>query len=308
MVLNCPVRLRVPAKINLHLQIGPLRADDYHDIVTVYQAVDLYDDLTANSSEGLKLIIRGEGADILPVDSTNLIIKAAAALAKQIGIEPNVRFDVFKRIPVGGGLGSGSADAAAALVACNILWETHLDGNELARMAADLGEDVPFHIIGMMAFGVGHKQPLVPISTSHDLCWVLGILHVGLLTKSVFAKLSEITNEQFCQQSFERRCKVAFGTPWGRLDPKSLASFLVNDLQCAAIALLPEIELALVAGSAAGAIAGCMTGSGSSCIFLGQDKEHAESIAQDLRRLKIFRKVVTALGPVTGVSRVSQAL
>lgn len=303
MVLNCPIRLQVPAKINLYLQIGPLRADQYHDIVTVYQAIDLYDDLTAYPSEGLSLIISGEGADILPTDSQNLIIKAAVALANRIGIEPNVRFDVFKRIPVGGGLGGGSANAAAALVACNMLWETHLDGNELAKVAADLGEDVPFHIMGKMAFGVGHKQPLLPIiSGSHNWCWALGILHAGLSTKSVFEKLSETTNEQFCAQLFDCRRNVAFGTPWGKQDPKSLASSIRNDLQGAAIALLPDIESALLAGSAVGALASCMTGSGSSCIFLSQDREHAESIAQDLRRLNIFRKVVTAIGPVAGVS------
>ena len=117
-----PVTVRVPAKVNLHLSAGETREDGFHELVTVFHAVSLYDEVTATPARDLSLGVTGEGAGTLPADEGNLVWRAAVLLAERAGVQPAVRLDVAKGIPVAGGLAGGSADAAATLVACDALW------------------------------------------------------------------------------------------------------------------------------------------------------------------------------------------
>ena len=128
-----PVRVRVPAKVNLHLAVGPVRPDGYHELTTVYHAIAVYDEVTARRGDQLTLTMEGEGAGILPLDGDNLVLRAARELADATGVPARARLHLRKQIPVAGGLAGGSADAAAALVACDALWGTGLSRDELAR-------------------------------------------------------------------------------------------------------------------------------------------------------------------------------
>jgi 4-diphosphocytidyl-2-C-methyl-D-erythritol kinase len=144
------VTVRAPAKINLGLSVGGPRADGFHDVATAYHAISLQDELVAAASEELSVAVTtadGIPLDDVPQDSSNLAVAAALALAERGGVEPLVRLHITKSIPVAGGMAGGSADAAAALVACDALWQTGLSRSELAELAAALGSDVPFSLV-----------------------------------------------------------------------------------------------------------------------------------------------------------------
>src|SRR5690606_40221199 len=121
-----PVKVRVPAKINLHLSVGPVRPDGFHEVATVYQAIGVYDELTARPADTLTLTMDGEGAGELALDESNLVIRAVRALAAYTHKPAHARLHLRKQIPLAAGLAGGSADAAAALVACDALWGTGL--------------------------------------------------------------------------------------------------------------------------------------------------------------------------------------
>src|SRR2546430_10186435 len=141
-----PVRVRVPAKVSLHLAVGPLRPDGYHEVTTVYHAISIHDEVTARRGAQLTLTMEGEGAGVLPLDGSNLVLRAARALAEETGVPAQARLHLRKQIPVAGGLAGGSADAAAALVACDALWGTGLSPDELAPVAASGGSGLPLPV------------------------------------------------------------------------------------------------------------------------------------------------------------------
>jgi len=138
--MNRSVTVRVPAKVNLQLGVGPRRADGFHDLVTVFHAVNLCDQVVAKAADDLTLsMVTSTGASSdLPADSTNLAWRAAVALAEHHGMDPEVSLVVTKEIPVAGGMAGGSADAAATLVACDALWQLGTPREELQEIA-DVG-------------------------------------------------------------------------------------------------------------------------------------------------------------------------
>src|SRR3954470_2310529 len=158
-----PVTVRVPAKVNLYLGVGTLRPDGYHELANVFQAVSLYDEVTAAPGPGLSVRVDGEHAEGVPTDSPNLALRAAAALAEATGADPAVRLSITKAIPVQGGMAGGSADAAGALVACDALWETGCARDDLTELAAELGADVPFAMTGGTALGTSRGDQLTPV-------------------------------------------------------------------------------------------------------------------------------------------------
>ena len=147
------VTVRVPAKVNLQLSVGPGRPDGYHELVTVFQAVGLFDEVVARSRPeiGISLTVTGEGEGLLPLDDGNLAYRAAALLAEHQGIEPAVELHINKAIPIAGGMAGGSADAAATLLACDALWRLATPREELMALAADLRRCTP----SATAFAVG---------------------------------------------------------------------------------------------------------------------------------------------------------
>lgn len=297
------VRVRVPAKINLHLGVGPVREDGYHELTTVYHAISLYDELTAARSDELRLTLIGEGAGELPVDDDNLAVRAAQLLADHVGRRPAVHLHLNKHIPVAGGLAGGSADAAAALVACDALWGTGLSRDQLAGLAVELGSDVPFLVLGGTALGTGRGEVVSPVLATGGWHWVVAVADGGLSTPEVYEELARLR-------------KAGRGHPYRddtdqllaalrQHDPEVLAKALANDMQPAAISLRPALRRTLRAGHEEGALAGIVSGSGPSCVFLAADTDHANRLAARIAGHDVCRTVRTAHGPVPGARVIS---
>jgi 4-diphosphocytidyl-2-C-methyl-D-erythritol kinase len=294
-----PVRVRVPAKVNLHLAVGALRPDGYHELTTVYHAISVYDEVTARRGDQLTLTMEGEGAGVLPLDGSNLVLRAARALAVETGQAGQARLHLRKQIPVAGGLAGGSADAAASLVGCDALWGTGLTRDELGQIAAEVGSDVPFLVHGGTALGTGRGETVSPVlARASSWHWVLAIADGGLSTPDVYAELDRLRAAG--------RAAPPLGSPdelLGALrqrDPAVLAAVLGNDLQVAALSLRPALAATLAAGQKAGALAAMVSGSGPTCVFLARDAAQASALATELAGSGTCRAALTATGPVAG--------
>ncbi len=147
-----------PAKVNLSLWIKGKRADGYHELVTVMHTINLFDVISFLPSDRLELHIKGNAS--LPLDKSNLIIKACKLFQEKTGIKPQVKIKLEKRIPVGAGLGGGSSNAAATLKGLNQIYGNPLNQEELLELASKLGSDVPFFIIGGLAIAYGRGEKL----------------------------------------------------------------------------------------------------------------------------------------------------
>lgn len=293
-----PVTVRVPAKINLHLAVGPLREDGFHDLVTVFQAVDLYDDVTATEAIGLSLRMSGPGTEDLPNGPDNLAWRAASMLATRTQVPPDAAIEISKAIPIAGGMAGGSADAAAALLACTTLWETGAPKAELLTIAAKLGSDVPFALIGGTALGTGRGEQLTSALATGQFHWVLALADFGISTAQAYAELD--------RQREAGTADDPLGPPDALLDalragdPTRVAAGLGNDLQPAALALAPQLRATLRAGIELGALAAIVSGSGPTCAFLVADGPAATGLAAALAGEGVCRTTRVATGPVTG--------
>lgn len=296
------VTVRTPGKVNLQLSVGPVRQDGYHDLLTVFHAVSLTDTITARAEEGLSLTMTGEGSEDLPVDESNLAVRAAQLLARHAGVEPNVALEINKAIPIAGGMAGGSADAAGTLVACDALWRTGLGRDELAELAAELGSDVPFALYGGNAIGQGRGEKITPILGRGQFHWVFALSDQGLSTPSVYARCDELRKDE---QVEEASVSEAMLQALRSGDAQLLADSLSNDLQPAALSLRPALRGLLDAGEEYGALAGIVSGSGPTCAFLVRDSEHALDLAVALSATGACRTVKRATGPVPGAQVVS---
>jgi 4-diphosphocytidyl-2-C-methyl-D-erythritol kinase len=291
---------RAPAKVNVHLGVGPLRPDGLHELRTVYLAVSLFDTVTVRPGQGLSLRVAGEGADVVPADRGNLVWRAAELLADAAGVPADAEIEIAKTIPAAAGLAGGSADAAAALVALDALWGTRLGREDLADLAAQLGSDVPFSLAGGVALGSGHGELLSPVLARSPSHWVLGIAGKGLSTPSVYGELDRL----------RAAGRVPDGTDLAPVEPilaalrggvpAELAAALLNDLQAAALSLRPELRRALRAATDAGAVAALVSGSGPTVAALAADEQAAVRLAAALAGAGVFRTVRAVHGPVPG--------
>jgi 4-diphosphocytidyl-2-C-methyl-D-erythritol kinase len=287
--------VRVPAKINLTLAVGPLRPDGYHDLVTVFHAVDLFDQVTASGADGLTLTVTGAAAADLPVDDSNLASRAARLLAEHAGIAPDVHLQLDKRIPIAGGMAGGSADAAATLVACARLWDVDAD---LPALAARLGADVAFPLIGGTAVGTARGEVLEPVASHLALHWVLALAEFGISAGDAYRELD--------RQRAAGSAPPPLGPPDALLaaladsDLVHIAAALGNDLQPAALALRLSLAATLDAGSRHGALAGLVSGSGPTCAFLCADAVAATALAAALEADGVCRSTRVARGSVPG--------
>src|SRR5918998_4308679 len=172
-VVPQPVTVRVPAKVNLHLAVGDLRCDGYHELVSVFHALSVTDEVTVAVTDTPGVQVYGEGAGTVPTDRRNLAWRAVLALAEHARRRPAVRVVLRKGIPVAGGMAGGSADAAGTLVALAALWRLDVSPEEPVGLAAGLGSDVPFALHGGTALGTGRGESLVPVLTRHTFHWVV---------------------------------------------------------------------------------------------------------------------------------------
>lgn len=294
------VTVRAPAKINLELSVGPPRPDGFHEVATAYHAVSLYDEVIATGATELSVSVTGAtGVPIegVPADASNLAGSAALALARHVGIQPDVALHITKGIPVAGGMAGGSADAAAALVACDELWQTGLTRPELAELAAGLGSDVPFSLVGGTALGTGRGERLTPVLARGRFHWVVALADGGLPTPEVYATCDRLRADDDIP---EPRVSDALMTALRSGDPDALGRALRNDLQDAALTLRPELRQTLDTGKQAGALGGLVSGSGPTVVLLARGPEHAIDIAVALSATGTCRAVKRAVGPVTG--------
>lgn len=289
--------MRVPAKVNLQLVVGSERSDGFHDVATVYHAVSLFDDVTALPGEGLTVSIEGEGAEIVPTDDSNLVLVAARALAEHLGIEPNAHLHIHKAIPVAAGMAGGSADAAGALVALDRLWEARMDRDDLAELAAGIGSDVPFALVGHTAMGLGRGDKLTPVLARGQFRWVLAFAETGLSTPEVYTELDRLRSTAVLP---EPRVPDALMSALRAGDATALGRALDNDLQRAAVSLRPGLAMTLDVGDEYGALGALVSGSGPTCAFLARDEEHSLDLAVALSASGTCRTVTSVVGPVGG--------
>lgn len=304
-VVPRPVAVRAPAKVNLHLSVGGLRPDGFHDLVTVFHAVSLSDDVVVAPADALAVTVRGEGAASIPTDEGNLVWQAAQLLAAEAGRPADVAISLAKGIPVAGGMAGGSADAAAALVALAALWRLDLSRDELAALGARLGSDVPFALHGGTALGTGRGEQLLPVLARSTFHWVFALAADGLSTPAVYAELDRLRQVGDPPRAGDVQPLMHALTAG---DPTALAPLLVNDLQPAALSLKPALRRTLRAGTSAGALAGIVSGSGPTCAFLCADAAAAVRISAELAGEGVCRTVRVASGPVPGARVVPGAL
>ena len=280
------VTATAPGKINVCLRVGPLGDDGYHDVATIYQAVSLLEEVTATESDGFTASFSGPiDTSHLTVDESNLVIRAARAVATASGYTGGADIQVVKRVPIAGGMGGGSADAAATLVAVDALWGTNLGAAKLSEIAATLGADVPFALHGGTALGLGRGDVLSPVLAKSSFHWVLVLNNAGLSTPDVFRQLDRHRAEHSIEietvavdPSVETELLQALRTG----DAIALAEYLRNDLQAAALQLMPHLGETLEFGETHGALAGIVSGSGPTIALLVADEDSAADLAASL--------------------------
>lgn len=301
------VHVRAPGKINVYLGVGGRHDDGYHALATVFQAVSLYEEVIARDADDFSVSVVGVAdPDTVPVDDRNLAMRAAKMLASATGYAGGVQLELRKSVPVAGGMGGGSADAAAALVACDALWGTGLPPNRMHELAARLGADVPFALHGGTAVGTGRGDQLNPALARGRFDWVLVTSAEGLSTPEVYARLdtSRAENGSLADDpplSLDVPIPVLQALRAG--DPRSLAACMFNDLEAAALLERPALDDIIKEGVHAGALSGIISGSGPTVAFLCESAESAGYVQSELA--DAGRTALHVHGPVAGARIIS---
>lgn len=293
------VHVRAPGKLNVFFEVGGAQDDGYHDVASAYQAVSLYEDVWAEHALDFSMSVSGT-VDVsgVPADDRNLALRAARLVAKTAGYQGGVHLEIVKQVPVAGGMGGGSADAAAALVACDALWGTDLGSAELHRLAARLGADVPFALMGGTAIGTGRGDQLSPALAKGRFDWVVVPSDEGLSTPAVYAHLDVLRSSPDIAAVRVPDIDPAVLHALRAGDPIALAAHVRNDLQSAALSLRPDLRELLELGEESGALAGIVSGSGPTLAFLAATPEDALEL-----QVTLTAAGLTALhvhGPVSG--------
>ena len=304
------VRVEAPGKVNLFLSAGAPGADGYHPLTTVFQAVRLIETVTARSQShaargSITLTLEnGPQEDAaVPTDSSNLAVRAARLLAETTGVTDGVDLTIRKRVPVAGGMAGGSADAAATLTACNTLWGTDLGPDELRDLAARLGADVPFPLLGATAVGHGRGDRLTPLMTRGRYLWVLAFAaRGGLSTPAVFSRFDELAAASPSKRAGAAPADVPEEmTAALRVgDARALAAALHNDLQEAAVSLRPELAEVIGVAEGAGALRAIVSGSGPTVAALVPDATSATRVVRALTASTLVGQTVRVDAPVAG--------
>ena len=294
------VTVKVPAKVNLQLSVGPREPDGFHNLVTVFQAISIYDEVTIRKSEpgsGISISIVGDNILGVPADDTNLAVKAAQLLAQRHEFKIDIHIEVNKAIPVAGGMAGGSADAAAVIVGINDLYDLEMTRDEMLKFGAELGSDVPFMINGGTAIGQGRGDQLTAALSRGTYHWVLALSSVGLSTPAVYQECDrlraglDIAAPQISDSLMQSLLAA---------DSKSVGLALNNDLQSAACSLRPALTLVLDVGEEYGALGAIVSGSGPTVAFLVADEEQGLDLAVALTSSGVVGSVARAYGPVQG--------
>ena len=295
------VRVEAPGKVNLFLSAGAPGPDGYHPLTTVFQAVRLIETVTARrqsaQNHGTVTLTLEEPDAAVPIDASNLAVRAADLLAEVTGVNEGVGLLLRKRVPVAGGMAGGSADAAATLVACNALWGTNLPLPELSALASRLGADVPFPLTGATAVGHGRGDLVTPIMTRGSYHWVFALAEQGLSTPAVFRRFDVLPG---AGEPAVRDIPEALTAALRAGDVRALADSLHNDLQAAAIDLRPELARVISVAEEAGALRAIVSGSGPTIAALVEDAGSAQRVSRALKASGQVADVLRADAPVAG--------
>ena len=274
------VSARAPGKINPVLRVGPRNETGYHELFTVFQALELWETVTVENAETYRVTLEGDlPLDQVPLDESNIVVQAAVALAEAIGHDGAAAFHIHKNIPVGGGMGGGSADAAAALVALNELWGNQADTHTLHTIAAGVGADVPFALHGGSALGRGNGSSLEALNSS-EFFWVLLPIDHHLSTPEVYARFDALTGGNVEELPNELPPQLVEALATG--DAETLAVFLENDLGPMAADLYPPLISGLMDSEMGGALRTMVSGSGPTLVALTRDASHQADLVQTL--------------------------
>jgi 4-diphosphocytidyl-2-C-methyl-D-erythritol kinase len=292
--------VRVPAKVNLQLSVGPREANGYHNLVSVFQAVSIFDDVTLTKSHpgsGVTISVTGEQTHGVPEDGSNLAVKAAQLIAEKFDVDVDVHIEVKKSIPVAGGMAGGSADAAATLVAMDALYKLNATREELLELGSQLGSDVPFMIVGGTAVGTGRGDQLTAALSRGTYHWVFALSTVGLSTPAVYSECDRMRAEL---EVAEPKVSDALMQALLSGNPELVGRSLSNDLQNPACSLRPALTLILEVGRDYGALGAIVSGSGPTVAFLVADEEAGLDLAVALTASGVVGSVARATGPVHG--------
>lgn len=300
------VRVRAPGKVNVQLAVGAVRDDGFHPLATVFQAVDLYETVTATLRDDDEITLAvsavpalASAVDGVPLDETNLAWRGALAVREAFGIEAGVDLHIVKGVPVAGGMAGGSADAAAAVVACAHLWDAGASRADLLEICAELGSDVPFSLQGHTAVGMGRGTDLTPAMTRGEYHWVFAVQDEGLSTPAVFREFDRLTAEHG-RTLAEPQLDAAVMTALSLGDPAALGRAMSNDLQEAALSLAPHLARTIEAMREADALGVIVSGSGPTVAGLARSRQHALVIAAHVKAVRAASAAFCASGPATG--------
>jgi 4-diphosphocytidyl-2-C-methyl-D-erythritol kinase len=299
------VTVRVPAKVNLQLSVGPKEADGYHNLVSVFQSISIFDDITIKLGEpgsGLTISVSGDQTHGVPADANNLAAKAVALISKEYDLTVDAHIDIKKSIPVAGGMAGGSADAAGTILGIDYLYSLDMTREEMIEIAAKIGSDVPFMLSGGTAIGTGHGDQLTAALSRGTYHWVLAVSTVGLSTPAVYAECDRLRGEL---EIVEPQTNEVLMQSLLAADAPGVGSTLVNDLQLAACSLRPAIRLVLDVGQEYGALGSIVSGSGPTVAFLVADQDSGLDLAVALTSSGVVGSVVQAYGPVAGAKVIS---
>ncbi len=296
------VRVRAPGKINVYLAVGGPYDGGFHTIATVFQAVSLYDDVIVRAADGFSVSVSGSvPTDEVPLDDRNLALRAAKLLAEATGYDGGARLEIRKNVPVAGGMGGASADAAATLVACDALWGTGLSSLRLQELAVRLGADVPFALQGGTAVGAGRGDRINPALARGRFDWVLVTSEEGLPTATIYRLLDA---QRARTGALADDPPLSLDVPIPVLqallagDPHSLAASMHNDLELPAMRERPALDQVATAGLHAGALSGIVSGSGPTIAFLCGSADSARYVQAELEQAGHTAQHV--YGPVPG--------
>ncbi|SMX98505.1 4-(cytidine 5'-diphospho)-2-C-methyl-D-erythritol kinase [Brevibacterium aurantiacum] len=296
-----PVKVQAPGKINVHLGVGGAGEDGYHELATVFQALNLNETLTLIPGGSSSIVVGGRYVDAeVPQDESNFARKAInlliAALEddRDVDVLRDLDIVIDKQVPVAGGMGGGSADAAAALVGA-----AHLIGGVeesiLQECAVAVGADVAFLLHGGTAIGHGRGEKLSPVLTRGSFHWVMATSAGQLSTPAMYARFDELTPDpEPAVVPAEVLTALAAG------DPDTLATAAANDLTDAAISAMPELAEVMEAGRDAGALLPLLSGSGPTIGFLARDAHHALDLAVLLQATRGVKEALRTTGPAPG--------
>lgn len=292
--------MRVPAKVNLQLSVGPRESDGFHNLVSVFQAISIFDEVTVSKTHagnGVTITVTGEHTHGVPEDGANLAVKAALLVGSKFEFDVDVHIEVKKSIPVAGGMAGGSADAAATLVAMDSLFNLEMSREELHALGSELGSDVPFMISGGTAIGQGRGDQLTAALSRGTYHWVLALSSVGLSTPAVYAECDRMRAER---EIAAPQVSDVLMQSLLAADAEAVGNSLTNDLQNAACSLRPALSLVLEVGRDYGALGAIVSGSGPTVAFLVANEDSGLDLAVALTASGVVGSVARAYGPVHG--------